>query len=87
MGVITNGINRISEAEATAFGKRIRKFRDSLVPGMSLTVYLVTGDQKIDTVPRKAKILKTYENWCLLQDDKGLKYGPTYFNLLAWGNC
>lgn len=78
--------NNETYLEMTAFARRIEKFRAGLVPGMTLTVFLETGDKKVDNVPRKAKVVKVYENFCLLQDDKGLMYGPTYHKLIEWGN-
>lgn len=74
------------EAEALAFGKRIEKFRKELIPGMTLKVHEHTGDTAVDDKTILAKVIKTYENWVLLEDDKGKKYGPTYYNLFAWGN-
>ena len=79
-------ITKETYLQSIAFAKRIDKFRDSLCEGMYLTVYIYTGDQKVDCVPRKAKVLKTYKRWCLLEDEKGLKYGPNYHTLLQWGN-
>ena len=69
-----------------AFARRIEKFRDSLVPNMQLTVHIVTGDTRIDSVPRKARVVKPYRDYCLLRDDKGIMYGPTYHQLIEWGN-
>ena len=74
------------QTEALAFSKRIKKFRESLIPGTTLKVHEHTGDTSIDEKVILARIIKVYENWVLLEDDKGKKYGPTYFNLFAWGN-
>ena len=74
------------EAEALAFSKRIEKFREELIPGMTLKVHEHTGDTAVDNKTIFAKVIKTYENWVVLEDDKGKNYGPTYYNLFAWGN-
>ena len=71
---------------ALSFANRIKKFRESLIPGMTLKVHEHTGDVTVDSKVILARVIKIYENWVLLEDDKGKKYGPTYFNLFAWGN-
>lgn len=74
------------EAGAMAFAERIKKFRDSLVPGMTLKIHEYTGDPKVDQKVLLARVIHVYKNWVLLEDDKGKKHGPTYFNLFEWGN-
>ena len=74
------------ELEAFSFTRRLNKFKRELAPGMSLKVYPFTEDQSIDKKVRFAKIIHKYDNWALLQDEKGFKYGPTYHKLMEWGN-
>ena len=74
------------ELEAFNFTNRLNKFKREIAPGMSLKVYIFTDDQSIDKKVRLARIVQKYDNWVLLKDDKGLKYGPTYHKLLEWGN-
>lgn len=83
---MVSSINRIGYEEATAFARQLKKFKDSIVPGMTFVVYLQTEDQKIDSKPRKAKVIEKHQNWLLLKDDKGFRYGPTYHKLMSWGN-
>ena len=82
----TRKLRPSEEREALAFGKRIEKYRSELVPGMTLKVHEHTGDPAVDNKTILAKVLKVYNNWVLLEDDKGKKYGPTYYNLFSWGN-
>ena len=82
-----NNAKKEKNANMMNFSHRIERFRDSLVPGMYLTVYLYTGDQDIDKKPRKAKVIRKYRDWVELQDENGFRYGPTYSKLLIdWGN-
>ena len=83
---VISDFNRMGYEEATAFARQLQKFKDSIAPGMTFTVYLETEDQKIDTKPRKARVIEKHPNWLLLKDDRGFRYGPTYHKLLSWGN-
>lgn len=81
-----NSSNRHEYETAISFRKRIEKFKNSLRPGMSLKVYPSTDNQTLDRKSRFAKIQEIYNNYVLLEDDNGFKYGPTYAKLLEWGN-
>lgn len=72
--------------QSMEFGRRIKKFKDSLVPGMSLKVHPSTDSPQFDSKVRLAKVVGIYGHYVHLQDDKGNNYGPTYAKLLEWGN-
>ena len=79
--------HRDRELEIMSFKHRIDKFRESLIPGMTLRVYPSTDSMEFDKKSRPAKVKRVYKHFVHLVDDKGFNYCPTYAKLLIdWGN-
>ena len=72
--------------EMISFARRVKKFRESLKPGMTLKVHPSTDSQTFDKKTKLAKVVEIYKHYVHLQDDDGFNYGPTYQTLLMWGN-
>ena len=65
----------------------ILHFRDTVVyEGMEVPAFFQTGDKSVDEVRRKARVVRKFRNYCLLQDSKGFYFGPTYQKLATWIN-